>query len=332
MIPTVSSPWQWINVPPRDVVIVVNYTVTDGKSNWLEGMILMCLYLMLAVVFWYYPGQWRRAFSAPPVAYFRVFVRRRRCQFVSVLIRSCPNSPASKTRIPFSNSIRPDTAAFDLEIYSLSPTMSSSSLTRNTPHPSDTCPKLHHRSNINRPLIVNHLYSIIGLSLNSPSPPRSPTGDFAAVACEGKVSGWGRHTRALLPSLHHGAPPNRAPLHLRLTPTGRHLAHGPAFFNLYLRYLAYVYHDGSPWLAKVMVLRLLPVPQTLCIQRLYIAFRTLHVFRFFDRIRSRKFTFVSNGARFVLGFEVLNFPVANVDGSAMRPSDEDGEGSRSDSH
>ncbi|KAJ3536062.1 hypothetical protein NM688_g6886 [Phlebia brevispora] len=40
----------------RIAVIVVNYTVADGRSNWLEGMILMCLYVMLAVVFWYYPG------------------------------------------------------------------------------------------------------------------------------------------------------------------------------------------------------------------------------------------------------------------------------------
>ncbi|CAL1716536.1 unnamed protein product [Somion occarium] len=37
-------------------VIVVNYVVQDGKSNWLEGMLLMCLYVILAVVFWYYPG------------------------------------------------------------------------------------------------------------------------------------------------------------------------------------------------------------------------------------------------------------------------------------
>lgn len=41
---------------PHTAVIVVNYTVADGKSNWLEGMILMCLYLMLAVTFWFYPG------------------------------------------------------------------------------------------------------------------------------------------------------------------------------------------------------------------------------------------------------------------------------------
>ncbi|KAH9928627.1 Sodium/calcium exchanger protein-domain-containing protein [Fomitopsis serialis] len=38
-------------------VLVVNYTVQDGKSNWLEGMILMCLYLIIAVTFWYYPGK-----------------------------------------------------------------------------------------------------------------------------------------------------------------------------------------------------------------------------------------------------------------------------------
>ncbi len=40
-------------------MIVVNYTVADGKSNWLEGMILMCLYIMLAVIFWFYPGKRR---------------------------------------------------------------------------------------------------------------------------------------------------------------------------------------------------------------------------------------------------------------------------------
>lgn len=36
-------------------VITVNYTVADGKSNWLEGMILMCLYVIIATVFWFYP-------------------------------------------------------------------------------------------------------------------------------------------------------------------------------------------------------------------------------------------------------------------------------------
>jgi len=37
-------------------VITVNYCVQDGKSNWLEGMILICLYLILGVTFWFYPG------------------------------------------------------------------------------------------------------------------------------------------------------------------------------------------------------------------------------------------------------------------------------------
>ncbi|KAJ3881933.1 Sodium/calcium exchanger protein-domain-containing protein [Lentinula edodes] len=37
-------------------VLTVNYSVQDGKSNWLEGMILMCLYIILCVTFWYYPG------------------------------------------------------------------------------------------------------------------------------------------------------------------------------------------------------------------------------------------------------------------------------------
>jgi len=37
-------------------VLTVNYVVQDGKSNWLEGMILMCLYIIIGVTFWFYPG------------------------------------------------------------------------------------------------------------------------------------------------------------------------------------------------------------------------------------------------------------------------------------
>jgi len=37
-------------------VLTVNYVVQDGKSNWLEGMILLCLYIIVALVFWFYPG------------------------------------------------------------------------------------------------------------------------------------------------------------------------------------------------------------------------------------------------------------------------------------
>jgi len=39
-------------------VLTVNYVVQDGKSNWLEGMILMSLYVILGVTFWFYiPSQ-----------------------------------------------------------------------------------------------------------------------------------------------------------------------------------------------------------------------------------------------------------------------------------
>jgi len=35
-------------------VLTFNYTVQDNKSNWLEGMTLLCLYAIIAVTFWYY--------------------------------------------------------------------------------------------------------------------------------------------------------------------------------------------------------------------------------------------------------------------------------------
>jgi len=36
-------------------VHVMSYVVADGKSNWLEGVILTCLYVIIAVAFWFYP-------------------------------------------------------------------------------------------------------------------------------------------------------------------------------------------------------------------------------------------------------------------------------------
>ncbi|WVR07268.1 calcium/proton exchanger [Kwoniella sp. DSM 27419] len=37
-------------------VLIVNQTLADGRSNWMEGLVLMMLYLIIAVTFWYYPG------------------------------------------------------------------------------------------------------------------------------------------------------------------------------------------------------------------------------------------------------------------------------------
>lgn len=36
-------------------ILLVNYLIGDGKSHWLEGMLLQCLYLIIAVCAWYYP-------------------------------------------------------------------------------------------------------------------------------------------------------------------------------------------------------------------------------------------------------------------------------------
>ncbi|GAB1522949.1 hypothetical protein RhiTH_006077 [Rhizoctonia solani] len=56
-----GKPLTLLNDPFESVVLflsvlVVNYVVSDGKSNWLEGFILMMLYVIIAVSFWYYPG------------------------------------------------------------------------------------------------------------------------------------------------------------------------------------------------------------------------------------------------------------------------------------
>lgn len=36
-------------------IILVNYLIGDGKSHWLEGVLLMSLYLIIAVAAWFYP-------------------------------------------------------------------------------------------------------------------------------------------------------------------------------------------------------------------------------------------------------------------------------------
>jgi Ca2+:H+ antiporter len=35
--------------------LLVNYIIADGKSNYLEGMLLQCLYAIIALSAWYYP-------------------------------------------------------------------------------------------------------------------------------------------------------------------------------------------------------------------------------------------------------------------------------------
>ncbi|KAK2744191.1 hypothetical protein FQN55_006875 [Onygenales sp. PD_40] len=37
-------------------VLLVNYLIQDGKSHWLEGVLLMTLYLIISVAAWFYPS------------------------------------------------------------------------------------------------------------------------------------------------------------------------------------------------------------------------------------------------------------------------------------
>ncbi len=34
-------------------VLLVNYLIGDGKSHWLEGVLLMMMYLIIALAAWY---------------------------------------------------------------------------------------------------------------------------------------------------------------------------------------------------------------------------------------------------------------------------------------
>ncbi|KAI1910343.1 hypothetical protein LOZ12_004680 [Ophidiomyces ophidiicola] len=38
-------------------VLLVNYLIQDGKSHWLEGVLLMTLYLIISVAAWFYPAK-----------------------------------------------------------------------------------------------------------------------------------------------------------------------------------------------------------------------------------------------------------------------------------
>ncbi|KAH8926967.1 calcium/proton exchanger [Atractiella rhizophila] len=37
-------------------ILVVNFAIADGRTNWLEGLILMVCYILIALSFWFYPS------------------------------------------------------------------------------------------------------------------------------------------------------------------------------------------------------------------------------------------------------------------------------------
>ncbi|THH33196.1 hypothetical protein EUX98_g983 [Antrodiella citrinella] len=57
----IDKPLALLFDPFESVVLYISvhtmgYVVADGRSNWLEGVILVCLYVVIAVTFWFYPG------------------------------------------------------------------------------------------------------------------------------------------------------------------------------------------------------------------------------------------------------------------------------------
>ncbi|KAN0093168.1 Sodium/calcium exchanger domain containing protein [Tylopilus felleus] len=59
---TLDKPLALLFDPFESIVLYISvqtmsYVVADGKSNWLDGAILISLYVIIAVSFWYYPGQ-----------------------------------------------------------------------------------------------------------------------------------------------------------------------------------------------------------------------------------------------------------------------------------
>jgi Ca2+:H+ antiporter len=38
-------------------VVVTNYLIMDGKSNWMEGVMLLGVYTIVAISYWLYPDE-----------------------------------------------------------------------------------------------------------------------------------------------------------------------------------------------------------------------------------------------------------------------------------
>lgn len=36
-------------------VVMTNYLIMDGKSNWMEGVMLIGVYIIVAIAYWLYP-------------------------------------------------------------------------------------------------------------------------------------------------------------------------------------------------------------------------------------------------------------------------------------
>ncbi|CAG8575630.1 6820_t:CDS:2, partial [Ambispora leptoticha] len=48
-------------------ILIVNYLIADGKSNWLEGAMLLAAYVIIAMAFFFYPDDGQVSFIPKPV-------------------------------------------------------------------------------------------------------------------------------------------------------------------------------------------------------------------------------------------------------------------------
>lgn len=45
-------------------VVVTNYLIMDGKSNWMEGVMLLGVYVIVAISYWLYPDDVLQGFKS----------------------------------------------------------------------------------------------------------------------------------------------------------------------------------------------------------------------------------------------------------------------------
>jgi len=38
-------------------VVMTNYLIMDGKSNWIEGVMLLGVYIIVAIAYWLFPDE-----------------------------------------------------------------------------------------------------------------------------------------------------------------------------------------------------------------------------------------------------------------------------------
>lgn len=63
-------------------VLLVNYLIGDGKSHWLEGVMLMTMYLIIAIAGWYVPSTYH--YSLSTLMYIQVLLKLLALEAVTV--------------------------------------------------------------------------------------------------------------------------------------------------------------------------------------------------------------------------------------------------------